>query len=53
MKKVIVFSLIAVITVTAAGFSQIIISTRDVPADCGGCGGGDRVCCANTTLNFG
>lgn len=51
MKKVILFSLIAVITVTVAGFSQI--TTRDVPADCGGCGGGDRVCCANTTLNFG
>ncbi|WP_294965132.1 hypothetical protein [uncultured Flavobacterium sp.] len=53
MKKIILFTILAVMAVSAAGYAQIVIMGNDKPMDCDGCGGGDRVCCANTTQNFG
>ncbi|WP_291143244.1 hypothetical protein [Flavobacterium sp. UBA7680] len=52
MKKIILFSIVAVMAVTFAGFAQTI-TVFSAPKDCGGCGGGDRVCCASTSQNFG
>ncbi|WP_157957636.1 MULTISPECIES: hypothetical protein [Flavobacterium] len=53
MKKIVLFAIIAIMAVSAAGYAQIILMGSDKRDDCGGCGGGDRVCCSSTNLNFG
>jgi hypothetical protein len=50
MKKMILFSIVAVVVVTFSSFAQDI-GLRYQKPDCGGCGGGERVCCASTNLN--